>query len=147
MARDKFIRNLKYLKKGGTDAIEPEIDDIRSAFPSNVVDGGGFLNLSTSTYLDSIIAAISTRYFVLQGIFVKNAETRNHNIVLYDGNSASVGKATALGFQVLGSTNEYIVGLKWPFHSGVYANIPTSILGSAGQVEIRVQGILIASNT
>lgn len=147
----KFVRNLQYKIKGPTDSIQPDIDELRSLYPSNILDasaaGKGLLNLSASSYLESILPGVSTRYFILQGLALNNKEIYDHHVVLYDGVSSSVGVGTALGFQIMGSTTEFITDLNWVFHSGVYARVTTSVAGSAGSLQLRVQGLLVASHT
>lgn len=147
----KFIRHLQYKMKGPTDSIQPDIDELRSLFPSNILDASaaakGLVNLSASTYLDSILPGVSARYFILKALALNNKEVYNHHVVLYDGVSSSVGIGTALGFQIMGSTTELITDLNWVFHSGVYARVTTSVAGSAGSLQARVQGLLVASHT
>lgn len=130
------MKVIEWVKNQREGSINPKVDRERSVYP--FLSNSGYANITSNGKFDSVLLVPSSKRFILEAVWLNNSQEANY-IVLYDGQSGSVGLVTLPPYQVAQSKTDVITGLNIPFQSGVYASTGTSAM------TVRVWGTLIAS--
>ena len=127
-------RFFKYLRDTATDQFNPEIDEVRSEYPTNLTSG--IYNFTAEQTRTSLLAAVSSKVFKLREVWLFNSLGTPNLVRLYDGTAC----ATFMPLMVAASYTARYDNIR----GANFQTVPIASNLDSG-LTIRILGILVES--